>query len=140
MHDTHNILLVALNRIQFVSHRKKDGFYLDCLQTIAVLSCSLRCVPCFVRACVWVSDCLCIQCSPNWISTSVFLWTLNLYAFRLPLSVYPVWFQCRHIANVFEHWARKLLLLILTSYQIWHWPWNVLPISMQRFRLNMQAK
>lgn len=133
MHDTYNILLVVLNRIQFVSHRKKDGFYLDCLQTIAMLSCSLRCVR--------VSECLCIQCSPNWISTSVFLWTLNLYAFRLPLSVYPVWFQCRlDIPNVYKHWARKLLLLILISYQIWHWPWNVLPVLMQRFHLNMQAK
>lgn len=124
---------VVLNRIQFVSHRKKDGFYLDCLQTIAMLSCSLRCVR--------VSECLCIQCSPNWISTSVFSWTLNLYAFRLPLSVYPVWFQCRlDIHNVYKHWARKLLLLILISYQIWHWPWNVLPVLMQRFHLNMQAK
>lgn len=99
MHDTYNILLVVLNRIQFVSHRKKDGFYLDCLQTIAMLSCSLRCVPCFVCACA----CACMRVVSVYtmfpqlnFNECIFMNPKFIYAFRLPLSVYPVWFQCRH--------------------------------------------
>lgn len=116
---------------------KKDGFYLDCLQTIvAVLFTSLRSV--------CVCACVCIQCSPNWISTSVFVMNPKFYIATLTvkcvscsisMSAYPIIHLYTHIMPVHEHiWARGNHYCSFSfSYRIWHWPWNVLPILMQQF-------